>query len=206
MRSANQKPETRNQKPQTLTPRRCGPPITTGVLLGLAAIMGLAACHSTPVNPADRTLTEHEHTVANLWMVNNNLDTAIRAGIISEHTLYPYDFVADSSALNPLGWRDLGVLARHYVDTHGGVLSVYRGATASALYARRVQAVTNALAAAGVPKGQVAIVDHMPGGQGMASDTAVKNLTRKSPSFGQSSGGVIALPASGGAAMSGGGQ
>jgi hypothetical protein len=97
------------------------------------------------------------------------------AGIIRQHTIYPYHFVADSATLNELGQRDVGILAGHYASlpVDRGVppaaLSVRRGDAPPDLYDARVRAVTAELARGGVPSERVRIADAAPGGDGMLS-------------------------------------
>jgi hypothetical protein len=96
------------------------------------------------------------------------------AGVIRQHTIYPYHFVADSSTLNELGRRDVAILAGHYasLQVDQGVppasMGVRRGDASPALYDARVRAVTAELARGGVPNDRVRIADTVPGGDGMA--------------------------------------
>lgn len=101
----------------------------------------------------------------------------IENAIISQHTLYPYHFVADGEALNDLGQHDLAVLARHYAE-HPGILNIRQAETPSELYTARVAQVTARLKEAGVPVDRMELSDGMPGGPGMASEQVVTILQR----------------------------
>lgn len=93
----------------------------------------------------------------------------IDRAIIAQHTLYPYHFVINSAKLNPLGERDLRVLAEH-LKVNPGPLNLCRGKASSDLYQARVKAVVHSLGQAGVDVDRVEIADRLPGGEGMTSD------------------------------------
>jgi hypothetical protein len=107
-------------------------------------------------------------------IVRAHQDDFEAAGVIRQHTIYPYHFVADSAALNDLGRRDVAILAGHYasLQVDQGVppasMGVRRGDASPALYDARVRAVTAELGRGGVPNDRVRIADTVPGGDGMA--------------------------------------
>jgi len=150
--------------------------LVLAVFTVLGAVPWIAGCSQQDTDSTDTVANTDKNMASDAWMVNNNLDTAIRDGIITEHTLYPYDFVDDSGELNPLGLRDLGVLADHFKDTPGGVISVFRGDATQDIYSLRVQAVEDALVAYGLPRDHVAIVNQMAAGEGMPSGDVLKIL------------------------------
>jgi hypothetical protein len=106
-------------------------------------------------------------------IVRAHQDDFEAAGIIRQHTIYPYHFVADSPTLNELGARDVRILAGHYASLGAdrgvppATLSVRRGDAPPGLYDARVRAVTAELARGGVPNDRVRIADAAPGGDGM---------------------------------------
>ena len=65
---------------------------------------------------------------------------AINKAVVSQHVIYPYHFVSNTAQLNPLGQRDLTVLADYY-RSHPGALSIRRVGAAQTLYDARVVAV-----------------------------------------------------------------
>jgi hypothetical protein len=89
--------------------------------------------------------------------------------IISQHTLFPYHFVNNSSELNELGRRDLAVLTRHFVK-NAGPLNIRRHNTPADLYEARVNLVLDALREAGIEMERMSVSDGMPGGPGMPSE------------------------------------
>jgi hypothetical protein len=95
--------------------------------------------------------------------------------VITEHTLYPYHFIADSSALNELGERDMQVLAAHFRGKSGD-LNVRRGAASKELYNARIAGVLEQLRRNGVAINRIKIADGLPGGDGMTSERVVKIL------------------------------
>lgn len=113
--------------------------------------------------------------VRNMWAAKEIHQAALHQAILAQSTLYPYHFVNGAAALNELGWRDLQVLAEHFV-THGGALSVRHGNASEELYAERVQAVQDALAAAGVAPDRVRLSDGPPGGDGATSERVMHVL------------------------------
>jgi hypothetical protein len=138
----------------------------------LALFLGaLAACKG--VNE-DTEVTEHEGPWASDEISNASLNNAI----VSQHTLYPYHFVAGTGQLNDLGARDLNVLTDHFLKA-GGDLNVRRGGASQALYDERVKTVLEKLAAAGVQSGAVAVKDGLPGGEGLASESVIVILKEK---------------------------
>ena len=106
----------------------------------------------------------------------NNI--GVENAIITQHTLYPYHFTANAEELNELGQRDLGVLARHFVQ-HPGVLNIDRGDAAEELYQKRIAHVLSGLQAAGVEMSRMEISEGMPGGSGMSSEQVVTILQRE---------------------------
>jgi hypothetical protein len=157
--------------------------------LGIFAVLPLfaAGCSQSKSQDAqDANSAPIDGVAADTWMVNTDMDTAIQDGIITQHTLYPYDFVADSGDLNPLGLRDLGVLVDHFKATSSGMICVRQGDASDSLYQLRVNAVAKALSDAGLTQDQIVITDQMPGGQGMPSDNVEKILEQPSPTYLQS--------------------
>lgn len=106
-------------------------------------------------------------------------NVAVENAIITQHTLYPYHFVADGEMLNGLGQRDFAVLARHFAE-HPGLLNIRQGeGTSPELYKTRVAAVTSRLKEAGIEPGRVSVTDGMPGGPGTRSERVVTILQKE---------------------------
>ena len=134
------------------------------VLITVMAIT-LGACQGTQ----SKQWPTQRRQVMNAWTVNDYHQDSIEAGIISQHTLYPQHFVANSESLNELGDRDLSVLAEHYLENPGS-LNVRRSGTPSELYDARLAMVVSRLAEHGVDTDRVRMGDHNAGGDGLSSD------------------------------------
>jgi hypothetical protein len=122
-------------------------------------------------------------------------DLAIQNAIITQHTVYPYHFVNNSAVLNPLGQRDLAVLARHFAQ-NPGELNVRRGDVDPALYQSRMETVKARLAEGGVDVSRIRMYDGLAGGEGMPTSEIIEVLARSrdpltntgsSDSYGESS-------------------
>ncbi len=61
-----------------------------------------------------------QRRLANATMVSWLFEDSITNGIVSQRTIFPYHFLADTAQLNELGERDLHVLATYYKDTLNG--------------------------------------------------------------------------------------
>jgi hypothetical protein len=149
------------------------------LIVGLAAGGGCASGHGEkpqaerhqreemPVN------TDEDARAFDAAIVQAHQNEFETAGVIRQHTIFPYHFVADSATLNELGLRDVSILAQHYASLPAdqglppSTLSVRRGDAAPGLYEARVRAVTAELARGGVPNDRVRIADATPGGDGM---------------------------------------
>jgi hypothetical protein len=130
----------------------------------------LSGCGEDTRTAADkRADTELVRTLNNIGVEN---------AILTQHTLYPYHFIADSEKLNELGQRDFAVLARHFGE-HPGILNVRQGdGIPPALYQARLVYVTSQLKEAGVAPGRVSISDGMPGGPGLRAEKVVTILMK----------------------------
>lgn len=104
-------------------------------------------------------------------------DLAIQNAIITQHTVYPYHFVNNSAVLNPLGQRDLAVLARHF-SQNPGELNVRRGDVEPALYQARMETVKARLAEGGVDVSRIRMNDGLAGGEGIATSEMIEVLAR----------------------------
>ena len=111
-------------------------------------------------------------------MVRTLNNIGVENAILTQHTLYPYHFVADGEKVNDLGPRDFAVLARHFTE-HPGLLNVHRDETISPeLYKARVAYVTSRLKDAGIDPARVSISDGMPGGPGLPAERVVTILEK----------------------------
>ncbi len=131
------------------------------VLILLAAASG-PGCSAPPATTAD------EPELLPGTMVASYRVEAIDNAIIREHTIYPHRFVPGTAQLDPLGQRDIEVLAAHYAR-HAGTLSIPRGDASPQLYTARYDAVLKALAKAGVASSRVMVSDGLPGGSGLGA-------------------------------------
>ena len=119
--------------------------------------------------------------------VSDVTDLTIQNGILAQRTLYPHHFNYGGATLNSLGERDLSVLADHIrsepaIPGHQWTLNVRRGDASDALYNARVKAVTDSLSRGGIADASVKVVDGMPGGEGIPSESARVALDRESKS------------------------
>jgi hypothetical protein len=130
--------------------------------------LGLVGCWS----PADPEVMPGR---AAQWSGDSIRAAAINKAIVQQHVIYPYHFVTNSAELNPLGLRDLGVLAEYYT-AHPGALSIRRAGAAQKLYDERVVAVMDKLKASGVAIERLAVADTAPGGDGISSERLVHIL------------------------------
>jgi hypothetical protein len=133
-------------------------------------------CYAVSGCQEDARTAADKHMDTELVRTLNNI--GVENAVITQHTLYPYHFVADGERLNELGQRDFAVLARHFVE-HPGILNLRRANEISAaLYEARVAYVTGRLKEAGVEPGRVSVSDGTPGGPGMRSEQVVTILQK----------------------------
>ena len=108
----------------------------------------------------------------NMWVSDWFRTASVHEAIITQSTLYPYQFATGSAQLNDLGRQALDVLAKHLKENPGR-LNVHRGPESQELYEARVAHVAGELRTAGLGPDQVTIVDFPPGGAGMASEQLI---------------------------------
>ena len=143
--------------------------ITTYLFLAL-----VAGCNEAITKNEDRQLINTE-------LVNTYNNVAIENAIISQHTLYPYYFVNNGIELNELGDKDLGVLAKHFME-HPGKLNIKRGDVTDELYDARVKYVLEKLKQIGVDEKKISIADDMPGGTGQSSEKVLIIMEKENSS------------------------
>jgi hypothetical protein len=132
-------------------------------LIGLAVMLGCEQPeHEVKLDGAE-----------DAWMVTTLQDAAVARGIITQHTLFPYHFVDNSSSLNDLGQSDFNVLAAHFAK-HPGELGIRRGHVSDTLYRERTENVKALLAKGGVATERMIIADDVPGGDGLTSERVLK--------------------------------
>lgn len=132
----------------------------------------------------------------NAGMIHWHQIEQVDAAIIREHTIYAHGFVTHRAELNEIGQRNVTVLARHFEKT-GGSVNVGRGDASDDLYASRVDAVMNALTAAGVPRDLLMVDDGLPGGDGMHTEAVLRVLERAESDAGSSTNTASTMAGSG---------
>jgi hypothetical protein len=140
----------------------------------------LIGCESTESNHS----TERE---LHARIIESISDTGINNAIITQSTLFPYHFTHDGTELNELGYRDLGVLARHFKD-RSGTLSVRQGSTVQDLHNARVTSVREFLIANGVDTDRIHFTDTPPRGPGISSEQVLQITARETTQIYQSHG------------------
>ena len=140
---------------------------TLQILATLAVLWVIAGCN----DPAPPSGVDPGRM--NRWIVRSFRDDSMKNAIIAQHRLHPYHFVTNGAELNGLGDHDLKILAERFKD-HPGKLNVRRGDLTAKLYKARVATVRAALQRDGVDVDKVAIVDGLPGGDGMESERVLQ--------------------------------
>ena len=130
---------------------------TAAVALWLTATLLGCSHHNLADAEADHLLARTYH------------DAAVKNAIIRQHTVFEYHFIPDSAMLNPLGRRDVGILAGHFSD-YSGTLNIRRGRTPVHLYRDRVNTVQRALSDAGVQVDRMQVQDGLSAGDGLTSN------------------------------------
>jgi len=143
------------------------------MLIPLLALVGLTGC----AREGGLVRVDDQRQNVNRWTIQTMDDESVANAVITQHTLYPYHFAANSAVLNELGERDVKILAQHY-SRYPGEINLRRGREDQGMYDARVQNVTRALVAMGVDQGSLRIVDKVPGGDGVSSERALEVLSR----------------------------
>ncbi|HEV2294157.1 MAG TPA: hypothetical protein VGR35_09890 [Tepidisphaeraceae bacterium] len=103
-------------------------------------------------------------------------DHARQNAAIADHTIHPYHFVPNATALNPLGLQHVADLAAAY-RTAPGMVTLPRGDVRDDLHQARVQVVLERMADAGVDVQRLRIVeDPQPGDPRVSSARATRLL------------------------------
>jgi len=143
------------------------------LISGVAALALLGGCHNDKHETTSKE--EVDQIAADKWFVTSAQDTAVKNGIIAQHTIYAYHFVPDSAQLNDLGVKELMILSDHF-KANSGQLNVRQGDASEELYKARLQTINAELRHAGVVPEHVVIADNFPGGKGMRSERVVKAI------------------------------
>ena len=126
----------------------------------------------------DSQKTEDTHAL-NSGLIKSYSDISIKNAIISQHTLFPYHFVNNSSQLNELGDNDLMILIEHFIKNPGR-LNIRQGRVSDKIYQARINLVLEKMKDAGIDKKKFNISDDMPGGSGMSSERVLVILENDS--------------------------
>jgi hypothetical protein len=153
------------------------------LLLALAALFGCCDPVTQEYNQAADT-TPHMQPPKVLDLYS---DLAIQNAIVTQCTIYPYHFAANSAALNTLGRRDLQILISHFVR-YPGELTVRRGEEHRDLYQARLGTISSLLGESGVDLDKVRISDGAAGGTGISTSDLIDALARSREPFRDDSG------------------
>lgn len=155
-------------------------------IAALSAALAIVGCshkkHAPASKPAKAAKADPKcNEVTDIQIVDAVRDSGVKAAIVAQHTLYPYHFETDGDMLNPLGQRDLAVLAAH-LRSHTGQINIPKGNLDAKMYDSRVANVNEALKAAGVNAGNVKIVDSLGGtGTLTPSEDVIRDLRNTRP-------------------------
>jgi hypothetical protein len=130
---------------------------------GLLLASTLLSCHTYPPH-------DPENNLQNMWAGPELNRASMHQAIVAQSTLFPYQFEEGSAALNPLGERDLDVLAEH-LKTNPGPLRVRRGYVSEELYAKRLGSVAVGLESRGVDSTTIPLSDELGDGPRTWSET-----------------------------------
>jgi hypothetical protein len=150
----------------------------------------LGGCCDRQTRP-EATVIPIDKDAVNRAIVGVYSDQAVENAVLAQHTLYPYHFVDNSAALNPIGQRDLDILIRFYKENPGRLI-VQQGDVEMPLYQARREAVYERMVQAGIPQGAIRITEGMPGGDGMSSGSVIDVLikSREKPETSRYEGGA----------------
>jgi len=151
----------------------------TALLLALAVFCGCCDPAMQSRQPAAPSACQVEQPPKILDLYS---DLAIQNAVITQRTIYPYHFAANSAALNTLGRRDIEILIAHYAS-YPGDLTIRRGSEARELYQARLATVSSLLAESGIDLGKVRISDGTPGGAGISTTDLIDALARSREPF-----------------------
>ena len=152
-----------------------------GMKISIASVVGsfailamvLVGCGGSSTKSKPIQANESAMKSADRWLATQPFKDQANAAIAIRGTIQPSRFETGTSQLNRLGTREIRVLATRY-KTDPGELSVARGDSDDALYAKRVKAVMTELAANGVDTARMVINENPPGGTGMASVDVIR--------------------------------
>lgn len=119
------------------------------------------------------------NNLINSQLVRSYNDIAMQNAIVSQHTLFPYHFVANGAELNELGQRDIAALTSHFIK-YPGRLNIRRHNTSADIYEARINMVHGRLQEAGIDMERISISDEMPGGSGVTSERVLIILEQES--------------------------
>ena len=117
---------------------------------------------------ADKSADSAEY---NTLLVRAALAENVYSATAVERTVYPKDFLPNSSVLNDLGTRRVEALAQVCKGATGR-LTIVRGDEGDEIYAARIATVKQRLADAGVDLNRMAVGGGNPGGSGESSEKA----------------------------------
>lgn len=145
-------------------------------LAALLAVPLAVACQA-PTGPArnasqSESISDDRMLAVDKYYAREPFDDQARAAVIRQRALFDQHFRPGSADLNPLGERDLAILA-DAVAEDGGSISVRRGSVGERLYKARVETVRNGLLAAGIEAKRIRIDDASPGGEGTSTSEAI---------------------------------
>lgn len=143
------------------------------LLVGMAAIAG---CSMYPKGSLTEISVTHRREF-NSEMVTSLTQEQAANAVVTQRTLYPYHFAEGSAQLNPLGERDLTILAQRCGNRLDS-LNLERGDATDTLYEARKTMVRAYLANLDVALTADAIVDGQPRGDGKTSEEVVLGLVK----------------------------
>ena len=136
------------------------------------AVLASFVCAGCGSKPRPQEATEvhvPDQRVTNEQTVEMNFRQQARNAAAMGGTVYPHHFVINDAKLTMVGQRQLNaLLPRNEIEPVR--ISVPRGTASDALYEARLQTVRDHFAAAGYGEERLALVDELPGGEGIWSD------------------------------------
>lgn len=145
-------------------------------LTPLACVLALAGCSMYPKGSPTEISVTHRREF-NTRMAANLMEDQAANAVATQRTLYPYHFVEGSAQLNPLGERDLQILAERYGPRLES-LNLRQGDATDSLYDARKAMVRAYLGNLDISLTADAIVDGHPHGDGKTSEEVVLGLVK----------------------------